>query len=104
MINWEPFLSRGGSITTSWWFTGTGNLSLDKYISYEDYMTLCNLIINSSTEDVSYLFSNCIIVGYSGDFTFGNSSTINKTAKYFKGTFRNTILSKDLNVENSYPL
>ena len=104
LINWEPFLSRGGSITTSWWFTGTGNLSLDKYISYEDYMTLCNLIINSSTEDVSYLFSNCIIVGYSGDFTFGNSSTINKTAKYFKGTFRNTILSKDLNVENSYPL
>lgn len=104
IVNWDKFLSNGGTFSTNTYMYDQGNFTLSKYISSSDYTTLCNAILKSSITDISWLFSNCTIVGYSGDFTFGNITVNNTTLKYFRGVYKNAKLSTDQAGESSYPM
>lgn len=49
-----------------------------KYISVENYITLCNKIINSNTlVEINAIFRNVSVIGSLGDWTFGTLSKIN---------------------------
>lgn len=97
LINWPNFLKNSNpqfSAVAGDSFT-YGSFKMRKYISAADYRTLCNLILQSSIQNISYLFSNCIIVGYTGEFTFGNISTVNNTIKYLRSLYQNCQIASD---------
>ena len=91
IFNWKKYLK-----TTNRLFSDCSSDSLDtgtflfkKYISADDYKTLCNLILQSTITDISYLFNNCNIINYFDTFTFGSITTVNSTIKYIRGLYRN---------------
>ena len=104
MINWDIFLQNANCFRNNYYFYSQGNFTLTKYISAADYQTLCNKILQSNVNNISWLFSNCTIVGYSGDFTFGNITVNNTTLKYFRGVYKNAKLALDQTGASSYPM
>ena len=59
----------------------TGTFLFKKYISADDYKNLCNLILQSTITDISYLFNNCDIINYFDEFKFGSIITVNNTPR-----------------------
>lgn len=105
IINWQYFLNRGGSFAGCDIYSySTGSFTLNKYISAADYVSLCNMMLKSNIQDISYLFTNCVIVGYSGEFTFGTDPTVNNTIKKVKGLYKNCKLSNSQDGSAPYPM
>ena len=78
LVNWASFSNRGGSVSeVSGDSQSAGTFKMRKYISAADYQTLCNLLLRSSSTNISYIFANCYIIGYTGEFTFGNVNVTN---------------------------
>lgn len=103
VLNWQAFLNRNGSFAgcSSDSYAG-GSFTLNKTISASDYNSLCNMIMKSNITDISFLFYNCNIIGYQGDFTFGTTYTSNTKIKYTRGLYRNCkILTTEESTENN---
>lgn len=98
LINWSNFLNQSNPQFSD--CAGDsydiGCFMLRKYISAEDYQTLCNMMIRSSKiSNLSYLFTNCYIIGYTGEFTFGNIANTNTTITAIRSLFQNCRITTD---------
>lgn len=86
-INWQKFVDNGGYFSTSQYRHTQGYYNFNRYISYDDYNKLCNIFLNSSSKDISNLFYNTGIIGYQGDFQFGDQNIKNENIIYMRHTF-----------------
>lgn len=83
-INWEKFCGYNGTISDI-----GSTLTILKSISSENFIKLCNLLIKSKMNSISYLFSNCNLLEHYDELTFGNIEDQNSTIKHLEGTFQN---------------
>lgn len=86
LFNWDVFLQNADASPFYSMRTdlldnchdATNEFTINKYISADDYVALCNKIINSSTiQNISFLFYNCDIIGNLSEFSFGNIDSVN---------------------------
>lgn len=101
-LNWQYLLDNNGQfIVCGSDQYSQGAFTINKYINYNDYNTLCNMILNSSITDISFLFANCYIVGYQGDFTFGNGDVVNSTIQKIQGLYKDCKLVTSLDSQQT---
>ena len=88
LVNWEAFINREGTITSSSWLYTM--FDFRKEIALDDYNRLCNLILKSSFTNISCLFYNCNIIGYpNSDLSFGTINVSNSLITDLSHAFRN---------------
>ena len=103
-LNWKDFLNRGGSIASGG--RTYSNFYCNKYITLEDYYTLCNLLIKSNISSIAHIFQNCNIIGDTEELTFGTIDQANNTITDLSKAFYNCKLykTKDSEEDSFIPL
>lgn len=83
-LNWENFCRYNGQLELIW-----STLTLKKSISEDNFIKLCNLLIKSKMNSISYIFSNCNLLGNPEILTFGDIEDQNTSIQYLESTFSN---------------
>lgn len=101
-INWQRYIANGGTVTS--WNNYNYCFNFDKYILYSDYMSLCNMFLNSNVTSVSNLFCNTGIIGIEGELTFGDTSIINKKIQRTRNLYNSVYYMLDYDSDIKMPI